>query len=227
MTRWLTFVSLLVIGATAWAAPQVRQYSGDMDVEAQGQHMTMRLFVDVGRTRTEITMPGMLQGQTPMEMITIARVDEGLVYVLYPADHVYEEKPLDQFGAQLAATSGAEGSEQPVGTETVDGVVCDKYEMKSGNSTVWVWTTQDQGLPVKLVPADGSAVIRFRNVQPGAQPASLFEVPAGYTKGSPMQGLMQSLMPAAGAPNLQELTGGALEGYSEALEKARKATGQR
>ena len=217
MTRWLAFVAVLAWSGTVGAAPQVRQYSGDMEVEAQGQRMTMRLYVDIGKTRTEMELPALAADQAPVQMVTIARIDERRVYLLYPSDRMYEEKPLDQMDAQLAATTGMQDSAPPVSTETVDGQVCDKYETTASGSTVWVWTTHDQGLPVKLMPADGSSVVRFRNIRPGPQPASLFEVPAGYTRGSPMQGMMQGLVPDGG---------GMPEGLSEALNEMRKATGQ-
>lgn len=216
MTRWLAFVAVFLVGGAACAAPQVRQYSADMEVDAQGQRMTMRLYVDVGKTRTEMDLPVMVPGQAAMQLVTIARLDEGRVYLLYPADRVYEEKPLDQLDLQLASTMDAGGTGTLLGTETVDGQMCEKYEMSSKGGPVYVWTTEGQGLPVKLMPEDGSAVVRFRNVRPGPQPAALFELPAGYTPGSPMQGLMNS-----------GLTGPASEDFSAAMDQMRKLLDQR
>jgi outer membrane lipoprotein-sorting protein len=69
-----------------------------------------------------------------------------------------------------------------VGTETVNGRSCDKWEIadkSSGNSTVWI--DQKLHFPIKVVGGDGSDV-EFTNVKEGAQDASLFVPPSGYSK---------------------------------------------
>ena len=198
----------LGLAGTASAAEMARQYSADMVMQAQGQTVRMRLYVDGGKARSELEMPSALQNQpVSLRIATIARPDLNTTYILYLDEQTYEERPLDPRDAQLAAASDPNGTAQALGTETVHGQLCTKYQVTYENTTTWVWATQDEGLPVKLQLADGSAVIEFTNVQKGPQPSSLFEIPAGYRKGTGMAGMSGLLkqmapglqLPAAGA----------------------------
>jgi hypothetical protein len=81
---------------------------------------------------------------------------------------------------------------QKVGTETVNGYPCDKWQLTGKeNSTVWI--SQQYHFPIKSVNADGSSV-EFSNIKTGPQDASLFQVPAGYQK-MDMGGMMGGHMP--------------------------------
>jgi hypothetical protein len=76
-----------------------------------------------------------------------------------------------------------------VGTETVEGQSATKYKliMKDGSAGGFMWFTKD-GVMVKMdaVTKDGKDKSRItmtlKNLKVGAQDASLFEVPAGFTK---------------------------------------------
>ena len=84
-----------------------------------------------------------------------------------------------------------------VGTETVNGRSCDKWEFtdKNGGGTRTVWLDQKLHFPIKMVGSQGDN-FELTNVQEGTQPASLFEVPAGYTK-MDMGGMMGGRPPQA------------------------------
>jgi len=88
---------------------------------------------------------------------------------------------------QLPQNKG--GSCHKIGNETVNGRNTVKYEgTNAKGETGDVWLDPKLRFPVKWEGKNGSW--ELRNIQEGSQPASLFEVPAGYTKfdmGSMMQ----------------------------------------
>jgi len=81
------------------------------------------------------------------------------------------------------------GSCRKVGGETVNGRSTVKYEVANAKGDAGnVWLDPKLRFPVKWEGKNASW--ELRNIQEGSQPASLFEVPAGYTKfdmGSMMQ----------------------------------------
>jgi len=81
---------------------------------------------------------------------------------------------------QLPQNKG--GSCHKVGSETVNGRSCVKYEGTNANGdTGTVWIDPKLQFPVKW-QGKNNETWELRNIQEGSQPASLFEVPAGYTK---------------------------------------------
>jgi hypothetical protein len=88
---------------------------------------------------------------------------------------------------QLAQNKG--GSCHKVGNETVNGRSTVKYESTNANGdTGDVWLDPKLRFPVKW--QGKNAGWELHNIQEGTQPASLFEIPAGYTK-MDMGGMMQ------------------------------------
>ena len=81
------------------------------------------------------------------------------------------------------------GTCHKVGSETVNGRNTVKYEgTNSSGETSSVWLDSKLRFPVKWQGKNDGG--EMRNIQEGPQPASLFEIPAGYTKmdmGSMMQ----------------------------------------
>ncbi len=68
-----------------------------------------------------------------------------------------------------------------VGTETVNGRSCDKWEITGPDGRNTVWIDQKIHFPVRSVSSDG-ATFNLTNIKEGPQPATDFEVPAGYRK---------------------------------------------
>ena len=88
---------------------------------------------------------------------------------------------------QLAQNKGS--SCHKVGSDTVNGRSTVKYEATNSNGdTGDVWLDPKLRFPVKWQGKNASW--ELRNIQEGAQPASLFEVPAGYNK-MDMGGMMR------------------------------------
>lgn len=119
--------------------------------------------------------------------------------VLMDQQHMYMEMPAQMAGQRSAynffRTGDAEnacadwlaqarnkgGTCHKVGSDTVNGRSTIKYEGTSASGdTSTVWLDPKLRFPVKWQGKNGGG--ELRNIQEGAQPASLFEIPAGYNK---------------------------------------------
>ena len=119
--------------------------------------------------------------------------------ILMPQQHMYMEMPqqsMEQRGFYSFFEAGdvenacvdwlkmprnQGGTCHKDGRETVNGRDTIKYEgTNSSGETSSVWLDPKLRFPVKWQGKNGAG--ELRNIQEGAQPASLFEVPAGYTK---------------------------------------------
>jgi hypothetical protein len=120
-------------------------------------------------------------------VITIARLDQNLAWVLMSKDKVYMETSLPA----SAVTAGGgrmvgEIERKLVGKETIDGKAADKYRIVYTNAgkpeTIYSWIISGSDIPVKTAAQDGSWQVEYKNIKTGKQPDSLFEVPSGYSK---------------------------------------------
>jgi hypothetical protein len=85
-------------------------------------------------------------------------------------------------GDWLEQPANQGGSCHKVGNETVNGRNTVKYEgTNAKGETGFVWVDPKLRFPVKWQGKDGQGG-ELRNIQEGSQPASLFEIPAGYQK---------------------------------------------
>ena len=120
--------------------------------------------------------------------------------VLMAQQHMYMEMPMQAQSQRMGYASaffhagdvenacgdwqkmGHEGSTcHKVGTETVSGRSTVKYETTNASGDVsHFWLDPKLRFPVKWEGKSNSG--ELRNIQEGAQPASLFEIPAGFTK---------------------------------------------
>jgi len=83
--------------------------------------------------------------------------------------------------AEEAGTYKNWGSCTKIGSDTLNGRSTVKYEgvsNKGEKSHIWV----DSKLRCVVKTDEGAGGFELRNIQEGSQPASLFEVPSGYTK---------------------------------------------
>lgn len=189
-----------------------------------------------GKHRSEVST----QGQT---FTAIVREDQQLLWMLMPPQNMYMEVSLD--ARELGNGAAFEGAEvvesRELGREDVNGQRTTKYEITvrdpSGETaTGTLWATADM-IPVKMdmvLEGGDRVVLELRDIEVGAQPDSLFEVPAGYTRlslgnlgalGNALQGGPGSPGPAAqpgafeeDSPNLaEEVATGAAEAAREGV----------
>ena len=119
--------------------------------------------------------------------------------VVMAEQHMYMEMPaqtMDQRGMYsffqtgdvenacsdwLKIAKNVGGTCHKVGSESVNGRNAVKYEgTNSSGETSQVWLDPKLRFPVKWQGKNSGG--ELRNIQEGSQPASLFEVPAGFTK---------------------------------------------
>jgi len=177
VTHWLFLFASLCIGQQAVAAAQ---FSADMVQKAGGQTHTMRYYQGDQKMRTEMKDPDGRQA------VSIIDLKARKMYTLMPEEKMYMEIPLGGDTAAWAADDATRDEYydmKKVGTETVNGYVCDKYALtpkKQGLEKSTTWISQKLGYPIKSVGQSYS--MELTNIKEGAQPAALFTIPKGYQK---------------------------------------------
>lgn len=183
MFRLLLLLFSLAIAASA-AKPT--DYSTDM-VVLQGSQViqTMKLYVSGQKSRVEGFTAGPLG-----RIVTIVRKDRGVTWTLYLDKKQYTEKPLAAGGQpgrpDLANFDLANIKKENLGRETVLGYPCTKMRVTMGNlpngqpMVATVWVADSLELPLRLETM--GITQENRNLKVGPQPASLFEIPAGFVK---------------------------------------------
>jgi hypothetical protein len=146
--------------------------------------MSMHLYVDGNKRRTDRDING---GVT-----TILRGDLNKSYTLKVSSKTYVEGPLDSRVLKSGADFGKSiGVLEKVGTEEVNGEVCDKYSFGSDTSKTvpgpmnrgpsrFIWVGQSTHMMVKS--DNPSYTVEWKNIKLGPPDASVFEVPADYKK---------------------------------------------
>ncbi len=225
------------------------RYAADMEVQAMGMTMTSAVYRDADKTRTEMTLPFM-----NLRMVALQVTENGRMtgYTLFPEKKKYCVTPPEETEAGTLDYTLEE-----VGSESFEGVTCKKRRLTvnipdQGKQVMDIlFSPARQNMPVKIdanaqvktepggEPMSVTSVILFKNYRFGAQPASLFTVPADYVKAKDMQevmmgsGLFGGLQPAAGAgqapagqPQGSALSPEALEAIREAQAEAGKTAPQ-
>lgn len=139
------------------------------------------------------------QGQRISSLI---KWDSEIIWSLMHDQKMYMEIPPEQSGwepYEAKACSGYRNGEKQ-GSETVNGRTAEKWRC-TGQTTVpdgeqpsdaVVWYDPELEFEIKVVEDNGN-IFEFRDVEIGAQDASMFEVPAGY-KQFDMNAMMQQMM---------------------------------
>jgi outer membrane lipoprotein-sorting protein len=188
----------MVLGASlafAFQAPQ--PFSADMSVTSSNGnvHMNGKAFFSLPNMRVDMADTGR-QNAGPMGGKVSFIVDgaKKVSYMLMVEQQMYMEFPVDQdnpfsqrmpkfqsfAGDPCSVTQGA--TCKKLGTETINGRSCDKWEMtqKSGEKQT-MWIDQKLHFPIKSV-TDKGTTSEFTNIKEGEQDAALFKVPPGYRK---------------------------------------------
>jgi hypothetical protein len=211
-------------------AAKPTDYSTDMVMIEGGQvRQTLRLSVSGQKSRLE----GMTAGQFG-RMATIARKDKGVTWTLFLDQRQYTEAPLTA-GSQsgkpdLSNLDLSNLKKENLGRETVLGYPCTKVRVTMGKlpngqpllATAWVAESLDLPLRTEAM----GITQENRNLKIGPQPASLFEIPAGFVKtnapGMPAGGPgMAAAGAAAGrvADNARGTLTGQAAGARQAVER--------
>ena len=155
------------------AKASAQDFSADM-VSRVGSKITQsKLNVSGDKIRMDMT-----------EGIMIIRIDKQVSWMLMPSENMYMENPLDM--SRVPHTSGSFTSEierTPLGTEEIDGQQAQKFKVtyQESGTTKEVYQWLVNSVPVKVEAVDASWSTEYKNISFSAQPAGLFEIPAGYT----------------------------------------------
>lgn len=198
LMKTLSLSVLLLLTSLAFAQTE---FSAEV-VNNKQSDQPAKIYFGKDKMRIESNRAGKQEGAFIVNLATHTNT------VLMEQQHMYMEMP-EQMANQrhsydffrvhdvenacadwLAQQRNSGGSCHKVGHETVNGRSTVKYEgtnAKGENGTVWI--DPKLQFPVKWEGKNGDGG-ELRNIQEGSQPASLFEIPAGYTKfdmGSMMQ----------------------------------------
>lgn len=172
-----TVFAVLVFFAVSLAVTAFAQeFSADMVMTQNGVTTNAKVFMSGQKSRMEA--PG---------SISISRMDKKVMWILMPEQKMYMEQAFDP-SKMMASSEKVEGELErtPLGKDTVDGKVTDKYkvtyEIQGMRNEMYQWIESGFNFPIKTSSLDGSWSAEYRNIKTGPQPDSLFEVPAGYKK---------------------------------------------
>jgi hypothetical protein len=195
MARLTSLFALMLVSSFVLAQTE---FSADVvDLQKAGTPTQAKIYFAKDKIRIESQKSGANSGAVIVNFATQTST------VLMPQQHIYMEmsaqtqaqRQSQNYAAAFFRTGDVENacsdwqkmtanqgsSCHKVGNESVNGRSAVKYEGTNSKGEVgYFWVDPKLRFPVKWEGKNGAG--ELRNVQEGAQPSSLFEVPAGYTK---------------------------------------------
>ena len=213
-------VCLFFFATLSWPA----EFSADMVSSHLGQRTQNKVYVKGQKLRVEVVSP---EGGAA----TIMDLEKGTMIMLMPQEKTYMELSGSAAQPQMAQFATAEddiaqiADKRNLGTEKINGYLCDKYEIVYHDTSLGKmtsWFSKKLGLPLKTVHQidDGEMVTEYTNIHEGRVSDSLFQVPPGYQKTAmPAMGSgMGSIMQMEDMENMEDLQTGADTDISELLD---------
>jgi hypothetical protein len=161
-----------------------------------------------GMTMPMAKMGNKMRMENPMMqgMITISLMDSRKMIMMSTINKKYMEQTMKDDAPSIYDPK-AVFEKKKIGSETVDGHPCIKYDTMfylrdkpAEKYRATIWEAQDLGgLPIRnemIVPPDKrhggpeKVVSELKDIRTGAAKSSMFEVPAGYKKAGSMQEVM-------------------------------------
>jgi hypothetical protein len=187
---------LIGLFLTASLAAAQADFSADIvNTEKEGTPVQAKIYLTKDKWRIEPAANGQ-HGPSGVVIVNLATQSS---VVLMTQQHMYMEVPVEMANQKssynffrtgdidsactdwLALSSNKGGTCHKVGSETMNGRSTVKFEgTNAKGDPASVWIDPKLRFPVKWEGKNGAG--ELRNIQEGAQPASLFEVPAGFTK---------------------------------------------
>ena len=179
--RSLWGIALGTVLLLAASLVQAAEFTATMVTKAGGVEIPGKIYVKENKVRNEVQAGG----QTS---IHILRPDKKVVWIIMPQQKAYVEMPITHTAQQkmLPLTEDQKAKMKKVGTETINGYTCDKYETTMSHQgkpmQVFTWVATDLGVPIKIVSENGSFSMEYKDIKPGQVADSLFDVPQDYKK---------------------------------------------
>jgi outer membrane lipoprotein-sorting protein len=130
--------------------------------------------------KNKMRMEGTQQGQN---VVMLMNGDTKTMYMYTPAQNTAIKMDFSQ--APKSATDNSNGilkyTPTIVGTETIDGKVCQVIQFNADNVTSKEWIWEAKGLPVRIqsTTSQGTSTTDFKNYDFADVSDSMFELPAG------------------------------------------------
>lgn len=202
-TLTLALTMMLFLAPIAGTSALALDYCADMMITSEGRPAApvMKTCTKGTKIRHEIKQGG-------MQMIIIYRPDKKITWTLMPMMKSYMEMPYNEQEVENSPQNWREDysalkkNAKLMGTETVNGVVCEKFVMGKQGQELIYWVSKKDKLPIRIV--SGTTTIDYKNIHTGDIPDSLFEIPAGYNK------MNLPVMPTGGMPG----AGGGMPGMT-------------
>jgi len=191
----------ILLGAATAFAGTIKEYSADW-VDVQTGQVAAKIAATEKKMRVETKRDKSGKGA---EGAVILRLDQGKAYVLEADSKTYLEFPLkgDKMAPEALSSlvPGAtyEQKMEKLGTETVSGYQAEKFKITATvnvmgmthTSTSLAWMAKE--FDWALRSQNNDKVQEMRNIKVGAQPATLFEIPAGYKKNVEFEEMMKQM----------------------------------
>ena len=183
MGLFLSVVVALTLSCSAFAA----EFQADMKMEGGEETVTGKVFVSGSIMRQEMEVPG--AGKS----ISIVDGAKNIMYVIMPQEKMYMEFPNEQIvlgDEDIEAWLSDDADLKKIGTETIEGYKCDKYEVTykdperqaMGSSVIWI--ARKLNFPIRGITEgeDGKVTVTYTNIREGSLDKALFEIPKDYQK---------------------------------------------
>jgi hypothetical protein len=174
---------------------------------------TMNLAMLGDKVRSEIDMSQMTSSKMPpgaadsmkkmglAQVVSIVRVDQKMMYMIYPGMKSYAKMPLPLDEASIT-NKEPKIEMTKLGDETIDGHKCvkNKAVFTADNGTkisATLWNATDmKDFPIQIqTDNEGmNMLMHYKDIQFTKPDAALFEPPAGYTAYDDIQKMMMSAM---------------------------------
>lgn len=159
------------------------QFTADMVTTESGVTVTNKFYSENPFYRMDIEEEG-------QEGYVIVNRTEGVTKVVMPAEQMYME--MSSTGMMSMSNDVFQSIEKQkeqyetnlVGSESINGYECEKYEVLIDGSVVSTyWQSADIEYPIKVVSgANSEMVMELKNITEGDVDDSMFQIPDGYTK---------------------------------------------
>jgi outer membrane lipoprotein-sorting protein len=179
--RFLIWVVVAGIFLLPASLIQAAEFSAKVVTKAGGKEIPGKIYIKGDKARNEVQVAG-------HPGIQIMRPDKKVLWVIMPQQKAYMEMQFTKEHEQkmLKISEQAKAKMKKIGTETVNGYECDKFETPAANkgnsSKQYIWIAQKLGVPIKMVTEDGSFAMEYKDIKPEKLDDSLFEPPPGYRK---------------------------------------------
>lgn len=156
--------------------PWGQQYAALQEMQLRdGKVIISHFYIDNQKVRVDSNIQG-------MQMTSIMRMDQKMMYMIMPAQKMVTQTPLTPKDETAAGPFNPSNLKyEQVGEGDIQGIDCQKYKITyASNQAYFFWINKQTHMPVLMEAENGAIKVYWKNVVPGPQPDSLFEVPADY-----------------------------------------------